>query len=50
MEFVLFLVLMDNSIYRLNSDLGEKKRIRKSMLKLVKLKSLFAKCCKMRKI
>jgi hypothetical protein len=44
-----------NSSYRLNFDLGKKDEIyiiiaQKSILKLVKLQSLVAKCCKMRKI
>jgi hypothetical protein len=43
-----------DSSYRLNFDLGKKKKpittARKSMLKLVKLQSLVAKCCKMTKI
>ena len=46
--------VMDDSSYRLNFDLGKKNEIhtiaRKSSLKLVKLQSLVAKCCKMRKI
>jgi hypothetical protein len=46
--------LIDDSSYRLNVDLVKKKKsittARKSMLKLVKLQSLAAKCCKMRKI
>jgi hypothetical protein len=45
---------MDDSSYRLNFDLGKKKKsistTRKSILILVKLQSLVAKCCKMGKI
>ena len=46
---------MDDSSYRLNFDPDRKNEIhhyiaRKSILKLVKLQSLVAKCCKMRKI
>ena len=49
---------MDDPSYRLNFDLGKKNEFtqiyittaRKSVLKLVNLQSLVAKCCKMRKI
>jgi hypothetical protein len=43
----------DDSSYRLNFDQGKKNKIttaRKSMLKLVKLRSLVAECCKMREL
>ena len=47
-----FSVIMDDSSYRLNFGLGKKSitTARKSILKSVKLQSLVAKCCKMRKI
>ena len=45
---------MDDSSYRRNFDLDKKNETitiaGKSILKLVKLQSLVAKCCKMRKI
>ena len=45
--------LIDDSRCRLNFDLGKKNKIHHHiarMLKLVKLQSLVAKCCKLRKI
>jgi hypothetical protein len=48
------IITMDDSSYRRNFDLDKKKEVHyhswKNILKWVKLQSLVANCCKMRKI